>query len=123
MTDLEARLEQALKADDPAPRDPMFRVEILMRRERAAFRRRLLAAAVTALGVAILAPLGLGAIGELVGAGPMRLAAVAAAGVVLTVFLAAPYVGALPALRSLAGRPPASDPANPRPTPGPGFWH
>ena len=103
MTDLEARLECALRADDPAPRDPMFRIEILVRRERAAYRRRLLVAGAMALGAAILAPLVLGVIVGQVGAGPGRVAAVAAAGVVLTILLAAPHMGAL-ALRSLAGR-------------------
>jgi hypothetical protein len=104
MTDLEARLDQALKADKPAPRDPMFRIEILVRRERAVFRRRLIAGGAMALAAAILASLGLVAIDDLIGPGPARLVAVAAAGALLTVCLAAPYLGSLAALRSLAGR-------------------
>ena len=41
MSDLETRLTEALHADAPAARDPMFRVEVLVRLERARFRRRL----------------------------------------------------------------------------------
>ena len=40
MTDLETRLDHALKADDPAPRDPMFRIALIERREKAAFRKQ-----------------------------------------------------------------------------------
>ena len=87
MSDLEARLERALVADDPAPLDPMFRIEIMLRRERAMFRTRLLTGVAMALGAAILAMLGLGAAGQL--AGVPRLAMIAAVGVVLTAFLAA----------------------------------
>jgi hypothetical protein len=104
MTDLETRLEQALKAGGPAPRDPMFRIEILLRRERAAFRRRLVAGAAMALGAALVAALGLSAIDDLVGPGPVRLAAVAAAGALLIACLTAPYLGSIAVLRSLAAR-------------------
>ena len=104
MTDLEARLEHALTSDALPARDPMFRIEILMRRERAAFRRRLLTGGAMALGAAILAALGLVAIGDLIGAGLERLAVVTAAAVVLTAFLAAPYVGMLSSLRSFVER-------------------
>jgi hypothetical protein len=100
VTDLDARLEHALKAVDPAPRDPMFRVEILARRERAAFRRRVLGAVATALAAAILAPLGLAAISEVFAPGALQLAAVAAAGAGLMAFLTAPHLG-MP-VRSLA---------------------
>jgi len=120
MTDLEARLEHALKADVPAPRDPMFRIEILVRRERAAFRRRLLTGGAIALGAAILAALGLAAVDQLVGAGPGRLAAVAAAGVMLTGLLTAPYMGA--PLRGLAGRWRASASSALRTMPGARLW-
>jgi hypothetical protein len=102
VTDLEGRLERALKADDPAPRDPMFRIEILARRERAALRRRLLTAGAVALGAAILAPLGLGVIDALAGAGTGRLVALTAASAALVAFLAAPWLG--PAPGTLAGR-------------------
>lgn len=41
MNDLETRLAAALHADAPPARDPVFRVEVLVRLERARFRRRL----------------------------------------------------------------------------------
>ena len=103
MNDLETRLEHALRVDAPAPRDPMFRIEVLMRRERAAFRRRLLTGGAVALGAAILASLGLGVVGELAGADAERLAAVAAAGVVMAGFLA-PHVAAPSVTSALRAR-------------------
>ena len=104
MTDLETRLEQALKADSPSPRDPMFRIELLLRRQRAAARRQVLIGCAAAFAAAILATLGLGVIDELIAPGPERLAAVATAGGLLAALLAAPFLGTLPALRRLAQR-------------------
>ena len=40
MSDLEPRLTAALYADAPPARDPVFRLEVLVRLERARFRRR-----------------------------------------------------------------------------------
>ena len=40
MNDLETRLSAALHADGPPARDPLFRVEALVRLERARFRRQ-----------------------------------------------------------------------------------
>lgn len=102
MNDLETRLQQALKAGDPPPRDPMFRVEALVRRERAAFRRRLRAAGAKALAAAILAALALSVISDLIGPGIGQLVLIAATGAALTLFLAAPHAGTLSMLRSLA---------------------
>ena len=84
MTDLEARLESALKADAAVPGDPLFRIAILMRRERMLFRRRLLTGALMSLGAAVLSALGLGAVRELLGIGVTWLLVVAATGVALT---------------------------------------
>jgi hypothetical protein len=105
MTDLETRLERALKADDPAPRDPKFRIEILMRRERMVFRRKLVTAFAMVIGATILGSLSLVAIGKLFGAGPERLELIAAVGVLATavLLLVAPRLGALDTLRSSAG--------------------
>jgi hypothetical protein len=99
MTDLETRLEQAFRADDPAPRDPKFRVELLARREQGAFRRRMLHAALGAAAITILAAFGLGAIDHLAPESPWRLAAVAAMGIVAVGSLAAPWLGAFARLR------------------------
>lgn len=104
MTDPETRLNLALRADGLESRDPMFRLEILERRERAAFHRQLLAAGAKAFAAAILAALGLGAIDELLGGGAAWLAAVTAVGVVVTAVLAAPYAATASTLRSLLER-------------------
>jgi hypothetical protein len=40
MTDIDARITAALQHDAPSPRDPLFRVSVLERRERQRFRRR-----------------------------------------------------------------------------------
>ena len=104
MTDLEARLERALKAGAPAPRDPMFRIEILMRRESVAMRRRLLAAGGVALGAAILTPFILWAIGSLLGASELRLVVIAIGAGVLTLGFVGPYIGTPSVLRALSAR-------------------
>jgi hypothetical protein len=101
MTDLDKRLDRALKADAPQARDPMFRIQVMERREQAALQRRLLAGFGLAFGVAILGALGLAAAQTLLD-GTERLAAMAAIGVVLTALLAAPYMGG--GLRDLAAR-------------------
>jgi hypothetical protein len=57
MSDLETRLTAALNADTPPARDALFRVAVLVRRERARFRRRVaLAVAVAAALAAVSAP-------------------------------------------------------------------
>lgn len=48
--DNETRLERLLRADLPPARDPLFRIAVLERRERQAFRRRV--AATVAVGAA-----------------------------------------------------------------------
>jgi hypothetical protein len=55
MSDLETRLSAALRADDVPPRDPLFRVEALVRLERARFRRRVGRALVAVGELAVLA--------------------------------------------------------------------
>jgi hypothetical protein len=60
MSELDARLIDALHADPPPARDVMFRVAVLVRLERAHFRRRMAAAvagaAVVAALVAVMTP-------------------------------------------------------------------
>ena len=55
MNDLETRLTDALQADTPPARDPLFRVELLVRLERARFRRRVARALVVVGLLAVLA--------------------------------------------------------------------
>jgi hypothetical protein len=103
MTDLETRLDQALKADAPPARDPMFRILVMERRTQAVLRRRLVAGFGLALCAAVLAALGL-MIAQTLLHGTERLTAVAMIAAALTVLLAAPYFGGRAALRGLAAR-------------------
>jgi hypothetical protein len=103
MSDLDTRLEQALTADSPGPRDPMFRIAVMMRREQAALRRRIVAASALAFGAAILAAVGY-AMTQALPNGGERLAALAAIGTVLTSVLVAPYLGGAAALRGLVAQ-------------------
>ena len=93
MSDVETRLQQALETEAPAARDPMFRVQVLVRREQSALRARLRRGVVLAFGVAILSGIGVSAVIGLVGPGPTRLVLIAAAGVLAGAALAAPYLG------------------------------
>ena len=54
LEDLEARLSTALQAGAPPARDPVFRMDVLVRLERARFRRRMMLAVVAAALVAVL---------------------------------------------------------------------
>ena len=54
MSDLDARLTAALHADAPPAHDVMFRVEALVRLERARFRRRVALTIAVAFAVAVL---------------------------------------------------------------------
>ena len=103
MTDLESRLNAALGADPPA-RDALFRLEVLVRRERARFRRQLTLSLVAVLAAAILTGLSAPALLGWAGADPERL-------VVLVSLVAAAVVGlmrasfaAVPGVSTLAQR-------------------
>jgi hypothetical protein len=104
MNDGDTRLELALKASDPAARDPMFRIEVMVRRARATARRQMLSAVGAALGVAVTAAVALGWIGAAAGLGVGSLAAIAGAGLALITLPILPYAGAVPVLRSLGAR-------------------
>jgi hypothetical protein len=73
MNDLETRLTAALHADAPPARDPVFRVEVLMRLERARFRRRLGRTLVVAGVLAVLAAMNAPAIDAWMAADSQRL--------------------------------------------------
>jgi hypothetical protein len=57
VTDIEARLAKALRADLPPARDPLFRIAVLERRERWQLRRRIAATIVVGAFVTIMASL------------------------------------------------------------------
>jgi hypothetical protein len=103
MTDLDTRLDQALKADAAPGRDPMFRIRLLERREQASLRRRLWAGCGAAFGAAVVGALGL-AVTQTVLNGTELLAATAAIGAAMTAAVAAPYLGGRATLRNLAAR-------------------
>jgi hypothetical protein len=98
-SDLEARLQAALKADAAPARDPMFRVQTLQRHERALFRRQLLAFCALILVAALSAALGLEALAR-PSAGALTAVAAAAA---LAGFLAARHMAGVAAVLSRAG--------------------
>ena len=54
MSDLDSRLTAALEADAAPAHDPMFRVEVLMRLERARFKRRIVVTMAVAFVAAVL---------------------------------------------------------------------
>lgn len=113
MSELEHRLDQALKAGAPASRDPMFRIAVMARRERAAMRRRLGMAMAASAGVAVLAALAVSLCGDLLRPGPERLAILAVFAVVIMAILATAsavmtggFAAVLTALRARAGAAP-----------------
>jgi hypothetical protein len=77
MTNTDERITAALQHDAPPARDPMFRLQVLERRERQRFRRRALHALVAGTAVAVLSALTMGASGEAYTAGSVMLFALA----------------------------------------------
>ena len=81
MSDFETRLTAALQADPPPAGDPLFRLEVLVRLERARFRRRVGRALVVVGVLAVLAALNVRVIDDWVAADNQRLWVVALAAV------------------------------------------
>lgn len=79
MSDLETRLTAALGADAPPARDPVFRVEVLIRLERARFRRQVVRALAVAGALAVLAAVNAPIIDAWIAAASQRLWIVALA--------------------------------------------
>jgi hypothetical protein len=87
MSELEQRLGAALGADAPPARDALFRLEVLVRRERARFKRQLGRALAAVFAAALLVGVNAQAIGAWIGADSARIvvmAALAAAGMLVT---------------------------------------
>ena len=97
MTELESRLRAALGADTPPARDTLFRLEVLVRRERGRFRRQLRLTVGAVFAAAVLVGLNAQALGAWVGADPARL-------VVMAAFAVAGVFAALPDVRAFARR-------------------
>ena len=86
MTNVEDRITTALRHDEPPLRDPVFRLQVLERRERQGFRRRANHAAAAGAGVALVSALTVTAGDEAYTAGSLLLFALAlVTGVVVVV--------------------------------------
>ncbi len=87
MNDLETRLNDALHAGDPPARDPLFRVETLVRLERARFRRQVRRTLAVVGVLAVLAAVNVRLIDSWVAANDQRVwtAALAAAATLWTI--------------------------------------
>jgi hypothetical protein len=57
MTNADGRIAAALRANAPPARDPVFRLQVIERRERQRFKRRALASLVTVIAVGVLSGL------------------------------------------------------------------
>jgi hypothetical protein len=77
MTNADQRITEALQLDAPPLRDPVFRLQVLERRERQRFRRRALHALAAGAAVAVVSALTMSASGEAYTAGSVLLFALA----------------------------------------------
>ena len=104
MTDLESRLHAVLGADAPPARDALFRLNVLVRRERARFRRQIMLTVAAVLVVAIVVALNVRALESWIGADPGRLVVVSVLGAVAVASLPGSPFAALPGVRTFAQR-------------------
>lgn len=101
MTDLESRLNAALGADAPPARDALFRLEVLVRRERERFRHQVMRALIVVLASAIVVGLNARAILGWAGGDPGRLAVVAVLATAAVIALTGAPLATLPGVRAL----------------------
>ncbi len=104
MTDLESRLNAALGADAPPARDALFRLEVLVRRERARFRRQLTRSLAGVFVAAILIGLNAPALLRWADADPGRLVVLGALAAAAAVALIGTPLAALPGVRAISQR-------------------
>ena len=102
MSDLESKLTAALNADAPPARDAKFRIEVLVRIERARFKRRLILAVSVAFAAAAMVGLNAQVIAAWITTDIWRLGIVAAATIAATFSLSGVPLEALPGFRRLA---------------------
>ena len=102
MSDLDSRLTAALNADPPPAQDAKFRVEVLLRIERARFKRRVLMALAVAFAAAALVAVNAQAIEAWVTTDIWRVCIVALGAVVVMFSLSGVPIQALPGLRGFA---------------------
>ena len=104
MTDRESRLNAALGADAPPARDALFRLDVLVRREHARFRRQLALTMGAVLAVGIVAALKAPALGAWLVADSERPLAAIALAAAAVVALIGPGLAAVPGVRLFAQR-------------------
>ena len=102
MSDLDDRLTAALNADGPPALDAMFRVEVLLRIERARFKRRVLTTVATAFAAAALVVVNAQAIEAWIATDIWHLSIVAFGATAATFFLSGVPIEALPCFRGFA---------------------
>ena len=102
MSDLDIRLNEALNADPPPPQDARFRVEVLLRIERARFKRRVIKALVPALTCAALAGVNAQAIETWILSDIWRVWSVALGAVIAMFTFSGVPIEALPGARGFA---------------------
>jgi hypothetical protein len=102
MSDLDDKLAAALNADPPPERDAKFRVEVLLRIERARFQRRVIRTLAVAFVAAVLVAINAQAIAGWIETDIWRFSIIAVGAVVATVALSGVPVEALPVFRTLA---------------------
>ena len=102
MSDLDNRLTAALNADPPPPRDARFRVEVLLRIERARFKRRLILTMTVAFTAAVLVVLNSQNIEAWIATDIWHVWIVALCAVVAMFSLSGVPIAALPGVRGFA---------------------
>jgi len=101
MSDLDERLNAALGADAPPARDPLFRVDLLGRIERARFRRQMTLVAALSAVVAVVVALNAPALNEWLAGDVRRLALVAFGLAAASFALPGITVASVPGVRTL----------------------
>ena len=102
MSDPDIRLKAALHADPPPARDAKFRVEVLMRIERARFKRRVVTTLAVAFAAAALVAVNAQAIEAWIATDIWRLWIVAVAVIVIMFSLSGVPIAAVPGFRGFA---------------------
>ena len=102
MTDFDSRLTEALQADPPPVRDSRFRIEVLLRIERARFKRRLIATVAVAVTAAVFVAVNAQAIAAWIATDISHLWIVAVGAIVAMFSLSGVPFKALPGFRTLS---------------------
>ena len=102
MSDPDSKLTEALSADPPPARDPWFRLEVLMRIEKARFRRRFILTLLSATVAAALVVVNAQSIQAWIANDIWHLALVAAGTIAVMLALSGVPIEALPGFGSFA---------------------